>query len=49
MILDITFKVIEDECDITTKRHINLYGRPISLPIVTEQDWKDIYFGIEKK
>ncbi len=46
---DITFKVIEGECDITTKRHINLHGRPVSLPTVTEQDWKDINFGIEKK
>ena len=46
---DITFKVIEGECDITTKRHINLHGRPVSLPTVTEQDWKDIDFGIEKK
>ena len=46
---DITFKVIEGECDITTKRHVNLHGRPVSLPTVTEQDWKDIDFGIEKK
>jgi pyruvate kinase len=46
---DLKFRVIEGQCDITTKRHINLHGRPVSLPTVTEQDWKDIDFGIEKK
>lgn len=46
---DLTFKVIEGECDITTKRHINLHGRPVSLPTVTDKDWEDIKFGIEKK
>ena len=46
---DLEFEVIEGQCDITTKRHINLHGRPVSLPTVTEQDWKDIDFGIEKK
>ena len=46
---NLDFEVIDGECDITTKRHINLFGKPVSLPTVTEQDWKDIDFGIEKK
>ncbi|MCQ2965103.1 MAG: pyruvate kinase, partial [archaeon] len=46
---DILFEVIEGQCDITTKRHINLQGKPVSLPTVTDQDWKDIDFGIQKK
>ena len=46
---DIKFKVINGEDDLTTKKHINLYGKKVSLPSVTEQDWKDIDFGIEKK
>ncbi len=46
---DLEFEVINGQCDITTKRHINLYGKKVSLPTVTEQDWKDIDFGIEKK
>ncbi len=45
---DIEFKVIEGQTNITTKRHINLFGKPVSLPTVTEQDWKDIDFGISK-
>ncbi|MBR2141057.1 MAG: pyruvate kinase [Rickettsiales bacterium] len=46
---DIEFKVVNGQTNITTKRHINLFGKPVSLPTVTEQDWKDIDFGIEKK
>lgn len=46
---DIEFEIAEGQVDITTKRHINLMGRPVSLPTVTESDWKDIDFGIEKK
>ena len=46
---DIEFQVIEGEVDMTTKRHINLHGRPVDLPTVTEQDWKDIDFGIEQR
>ena len=46
---DIDFEVVEGQTNITTKRHINLFGKPVSLPTVTEQDWKDIDFGIEKK
>ena len=45
---DIDFEVVEGQTNITTKRHINLFGKPVSLPTVTEQDWKDIDFGIEK-
>jgi pyruvate kinase len=46
---DIVFEVIEGGTDIVTKRHINLLGKPVNLPTITEQDWKDIDFGIEKK
>lgn len=46
--VDAEFEVIEGQTNITTKRHINLMGKPVSLPTVTEQDWKDIDFGIEK-
>ena len=46
---DLKFKVIDGQCELTTKRHINLQGKKVSLPTVTEQDWKDIDFGIEKK
>ena len=45
---DIDFEVVEGQTNITTKRHINLFGKPVSLPTVTEQDWKDIDYGIEK-
>ncbi|MDR2777229.1 MAG: pyruvate kinase [Rickettsiales bacterium] len=45
---DVFFEVIEGEAPVTTKRHINLFGRPVSLPTVTEQDWRDIEFGLEK-
>lgn len=45
---DIHFEVVEGQTNITTKRHINLFGKPVSLPTITEQDWKDIDFGIEK-
>lgn len=46
---DIEFEVISGQTNITTKRHINLFGKPVSLPTVTEQDWKDIDYGISKK
>lgn len=45
---DIDFEVIEGHTNITTKRHINLFGKSVSLPTITEQDWKDIDFGISK-
>ena len=46
---DIDFEVVSGQTNITTKRHINLFGKPVSLPTITEKDWKDIDFGIEKK
>ena len=46
---DVLCKIIAGSGKITTKRHINLMGEHVSLPTVTENDWKDIEFGIEKK
>ncbi|MDR1494950.1 MAG: pyruvate kinase [Rickettsiales bacterium] len=46
--IDVFFEVIDGEAPITTKRHINLFGKSVSLPTVTEQDWRDIDFGLEK-
>ena len=46
---DIIFKVIEGEYDIITKIHFNLNVKQVSLPTVTEQDWEDINFVLEKK
>jgi pyruvate kinase len=45
---DIVFEVVEGSANITTKRHINLFGKPVSLPTVTEKDWKDIEFGLKR-
>ena len=39
---NLDFKIMDGFCDITTKRHINLLDKPVSLPTVTDQDWKDI-------
>ena len=33
---------------IGSRRHINLPGADVDLPSITEQDWKDIEFGIEE-
>lgn len=49
LILILFSNFIEVEYDITTKRHINLHGKQVSLPNISEQDWKDIFFGTEKK
>ena len=46
---DVIFKVTEGQCEMTTKRHINLINKKVSLPTITEEDWKDIDFCIEKK
>lgn len=46
---DIFCEVIKGKGKIDSKRHINLMGRHVSLPTLTENDWKDIDFGIEKK
>ncbi|MDR2077609.1 MAG: pyruvate kinase [Rickettsiales bacterium] len=43
---DITFEVTDGHANITTRRHINLFGKPVSLPAVTDQDWSDIDFGL---
>ncbi len=33
---------------ITSRRHLNLPGKDISLDSITEKDWKDIAFGVEQ-
>lgn len=33
---------------IGSRRHLNLPGKKISLPTITEKDWKDIEFGVEQ-
>jgi len=37
-----------DSGSIGSKRHINLPGAYINLPAITEQDWDDIAFGVER-
>lgn len=46
---DVFCTVIKGKGKIASKRHINLMGRHVSLPTLTEADWNDIDFGIEKK
>ena len=46
---DIEFLVERGSSVVGSKRHINVQGRHVSLPTLTENDWKDIDFGIEKK
>ncbi len=46
---DIEFEVLSGHTNITSNRHINVYGKHVSLPTVTESDWKDIDFGIEQR
>ncbi len=31
---------------LTSRRHVNIIGKSVSLPSITDQDWKDIEFGI---
>ncbi len=38
---------ILDEGEITSRRHLNLPGKEISLEAITEKDWADIEFGVE--
>lgn len=38
---------ILDDGELTGKRHVNLPGKDISLPSITEKDWKDIQFATE--
>jgi len=45
---DVICKALNDGI-ITSKRHINLFGRKVSLKSITYKDWKDIKFGIDKK
>ena len=45
---EIDFEIIEGKCDITTKRHINLKGKPVNLPTLSEDDYKDIDFALEQ-
>lgn len=37
----------EQHGSIGSKRHINLPGADVSLPSMTDRDWKDIAFGVE--
>lgn len=43
---DIVCKVLEDGT-LTSRRHLNLPGKDVSLESITEKDWEDINFGIE--
>ncbi len=38
---------IHDNGTITSRRHINIPGKDVSLESITEKDWKDIHFGVE--
>ena len=38
---------VHDEGVITSRRHINIPGKDVSLESITEKDWSDINFGIE--
>lgn len=46
---DIEFIVERGSSVVGSKRHINVQGRHVSLPTLTENDWKDIDFGIAQK
>lgn len=46
---DIEFEITKGFGKVGSNRHINVQGRHVSLPTVTENDWKDIDFGIEQK
>ena len=45
---DIEFEIIEGKCKITTKRHINLKGKPVNLPTLSSEDYKDIDFALSQ-
>ncbi len=38
---------VNQDGKIGSRRHINLPGKKISLPTITEKDWKDIEFGVK--
>lgn len=37
-----------DEGVLTSRRHLNVRGKSASLPALTEKDWDDIRFGVER-
>ncbi len=43
---DVVCEVL-DGGEISSRRHINLPGKEVSLEAITKKDWKDIEFGIE--
>ncbi len=58
---DMTFELVKSNKDgsvilkahqdgmIGNRRHVNLYGADVSLPSITEKDWKDLEFGVKQK
>ncbi len=45
---DVICRII-DGGELTSRRHINIPGKDVSLPSITEQDWKDLAFGIKHR
>ena len=45
--LDVISECI-DEGMLTSRRHLNVRGKSASLPAITDKDWDDIRFGVEK-
>ncbi len=58
---DMTFELVKKNKDgsvilkahqdgmIGNRRHVNLYGADVSLPSITDKDWKDLAFGVQEK
>lgn len=58
---DMTFTLVKSNPDgsvvlkaqqdgmIGNRRHVNLPGADVSLPSITEKDWKDLEFGVQEK
>jgi len=58
---DMTFELVKKNKDgsvilkshhdglIGNRRHVNLYGADVSLPSITDKDWKDLEFGVKEK
>ena len=44
--VDVVCKVL-DEGELTSRRHLNIPGKDVSLDPITPKDWEDINFGIE--
>ncbi|ADH85946.1 pyruvate kinase [Desulfurivibrio alkaliphilus] len=38
-----------DEGVLSSRRHLNVRGKSAELPTITEQDWRDIEFGIDQR